>query len=110
MSAPAVSRGDYRDFLRILATRRPGTLLTVDAIRDELDAAGFAHPSLGMLFQRACYDRVIVKTGGYVPARPASARGRAVAVYRVTGRREPPARPRREATRSLLDLLTDGAA
>lgn len=83
MSRPTSVNPQHLDVLRrALLTRRVGTVLSVDTIRPELEAAQVPQAVLGALFRTACLRGWLTPTGTVTPSRYRPARGRLVREYR----------------------------
>lgn len=85
----------HAQFRRIIAACRPGTRITVNALRDLLDAAGIPETARGGLFDGACRAGLLtpvrVQVGGewadvYVPSTGLSARRARVRLYQIPER------------------------
>lgn len=78
----------YLKVLRlVLAGRRPGSKVTADAIRFELDAAQVPPSQYGGLFAEACAKGDLEWTGETVRSTHRPAKGRRIQTYRVLPRR-----------------------
>lgn len=71
-----------------IAGRRPGSTLTVDHIRDELEAAQVPPSQYGGLFAEACAKGLLEWTGDTVRSHHRPAKGRRVQLYRIPVRRQ----------------------
>lgn len=89
MTRPAPRLEYWPDFLRILACWQPGSHLTVNALRDDLDAAQIPSTARGGLFSQAVncgYLKPVRAFGGdvFVASTGGSANRSSVRVYAVT--------------------------
>lgn len=72
---------------RALQGRRPGSMVTIDHVRGELDAAQVPPSQYGGLFAEACHKGLLKSTGLTRPSLHRPARGRRVQVYVVLDQR-----------------------
>lgn len=71
-------------FARIIGLRRTGSLLSCNDVRAELSAASIEGNAIGHVFRWAEQSGRLVNTGRSVPSTERAARGRRVALWRVT--------------------------
>jgi hypothetical protein len=91
MARPEPRLEFWPDFLRILARCQPGSHVTVNALRDDLDAAQIPTPARGGLFSQAVnrgYLEPVRAFGGdlFVASTGSSANHSSVRVYTLTRR------------------------
>lgn len=74
---------------RALQRWRPGSLITVDVVRPELESGQVPPSAYGRLFGEACAKGLLWATGSTWPSRWRPAKGRRVLVYMVRDQNRP---------------------
>jgi hypothetical protein len=86
MTALAPDVASWDAFLRVLATRRVGTPISSNALRDDLDAAQIPAASRGVCFQKAIDAGYLTTSGMTVRSNGPASRGSRRLVYMLTKR------------------------
>lgn len=84
--APGPDVATWDTFLRLLATRRVGTPISSNALRDDLDAAQIPPGSRGGCFQKAIDHGYLTTSGMTVRSNGPASRGSRRLVYVLTKR------------------------
>lgn len=97
-AAPQPTSTDLGTFLMIVEQHPVGARLTVENLRDDLEAAQIPPSAYGPLFRAACQRGLLVHTGMSVVERKASRRGGRAGIYKRTRPKAAPAKTRRPTT------------